>query len=274
MSIRLDSDCNLLNGGCTLRASSALPARSWRSTVRRRAAPSRRPRAKRPSTLLPPTRSSAVWFSVRSRQRRSRTKSPPSRSFWTRSTSKARPRRSTPWAASARSPGKSDKGADFLLALKDNQPRLAEDLRLFEQKAKNFADTTVEQAQTVDGDPGRIETRKVTVYQDVKWLQDRHAWPGLKSVVKVESRREIGDKIETETRFYLASAVLTALAAVAFVRVHWGIENSLHWVLDMVMRDDESRVRTGNAAANLAIIKHIAYNLIRRGKGKHSFRAR
>lgn len=58
------------------------------------------------------------------------------------------------------------------------------------------------------------------------------------------------------------------------MRVHWGIENSLHWVLDMVMRDDESRVRTGNAAANLAIIKHIAYNLIRRGKGKHSFRAR
>ena len=74
--------------------------------------------------------------------------------------------------------------------------------------------------------------------------------------------------------FYLASTVPTALAAAAFVRVHWGIENSLHWALDMVMRDDESRVRTGNAAANLAIIKHIAYNLIRRGKGKHSFRAR
>src|SRR5208283_3979491 len=144
----------------------------------------------------------------------------------------------------------------------------------FEQKAKNFADTTVEQAQTFDGDPGRIETRKVTVYQDVKWLQDRHAWPGLKSVDKVESRREIGDKIETETRFYLASAVPTALAAAAFVRVHWGIEIVYAWVLDMVMRDDESRVRTGNAAANLAIIKHIAYNLIRRGKGKHSFRAR
>ncbi len=135
-------------------------------------------------------------------------------------------------------------------------------------EGQDFADTTVEQTQTVDGDPGRIETRKVTVYQDVKWLQDRHAWPGLKSVIKVERRREIGDKIETETRFDLASAVLTALAAAAFVRVHWGIENSLHWVLDMVMRDDESRVRTGNAAANLAIIKHIAYNLIRRlGRG-------
>ena len=169
-----------------------------------------------------------------------------------------------------------DKGADYILALKGNQPTLAEDVRLFdaEQSAKAFADTTVDQTDTVDGDHGRIETRNVTVYQNVDWLQERHAWPGLKSVVKIESRREIGDKIETETRFYLASAVLTADVAAALVRGHWGIENSLHWVLDMVMRDDESRVRTGNAAANLAIIKHIAYNLIRRGKGKHSFRSK
>ena len=121
---------------------------------------------------------------------------------------------------------------------------------------------------------GRIETRKVTVYQNVEWLQERHAWPGLKSVVKVESRREIGEKIETETRFYLASAVLTAIAAAAFARGHWGIENALHWVLDMAMRNDESRVLTGNAAANPAIIKRIAYNLIRRVKGKHSFRSK
>ena len=85
-----------------------------------------------------------------------------------------------------------DKGADYVLALKDNQPTLAEDVRLFdaEQSARNFADAAVEQTQTVDGDHGRIETRKVTVYQNVEWLQERHAWPGLKSVVKVESRRE------------------------------------------------------------------------------------
>jgi predicted transposase YbfD/YdcC len=85
-----------------------------------------------------------------------------------------------------------DKGADYILARKDNQPALAEDVRLFdaEQSAKNFADTTVDRTETVDGDHGRIETRTVTVYQDVEWLQDRHAWPGLKSVIKVESRRE------------------------------------------------------------------------------------
>jgi len=149
-------------------------------------------------------------------------------------------------------------------------------VRLFdaEQSARNFADAAVEQTETVDGDHGRIETRKVTVRQNVEWLKERHAWPGLKSVIKVESRRESGEKSETETRFYLASAVLTAIVAAAFVRGRWGIENSLHWVLDMVMRDDQSRVRTGNAAANLAIIKHIAYNLIRRGKGNHSFRSK
>ena len=96
-----------------------------------------------------------------------------------------------------------DKGAHYSLALKDNQPTLAEDVRLFdaEQSAANFAHATVDQTETIDGDHGRIETRKVTVYQNIEWLQERHAWPGLKSVIKVESRREIGEKIETETRF-------------------------------------------------------------------------
>ena len=169
-----------------------------------------------------------------------------------------------------------DKGADYILALKGNQSTLAADVALFdaEQSAANFADTKVDRTETVDGDHGRIETRTVTVYQDVEWLEQRHGWPGLKSVIKVESRRETAAKVETETRFYLASAILTALTAAAFVRAHWGIENSLHWVLDLVFRDDESRVRTGNAAANLAIVKHIAYNLIRRGKGKHSLRSK
>ena len=124
-----------------------------------------------------------------------------------------------------------EKGADYILALKGNQSTLAEDVRLFdaEQSAANFTHAAVEQTQTVDGDHGRIETRKVTVYQDVEWLQQRHAWPGLKGVIKVESRREIGAKVETETRFDLASAIMTALVAAAFVRAHRGIENTLHW---------------------------------------------
>ena len=89
-----------------------------------------------------------------------------------------------------------DKKADYVLALKGNQGSLREDVELFvaEQKAEDFKDTTISQRQTVDGDHGRIETRTTTVIHDVAWLQERHNWPGLKAVVMVESRREIGER--------------------------------------------------------------------------------
>ena len=108
-----------------------------------------------------------------------------------------------------------DKGAEYVLAVKGNQPPLIDNVRLFdaEQSAWGFAEATVDRTETVDGDHGRIETRAVTDYQNVEWLHERDEWPGLKSVIKVESRREIGAKVETEIRFYLASAVLTAIVA-------------------------------------------------------------
>ena len=148
-----------------------------------------------------------------------------------------------------------DRDAEYVLAVKGNQPATYESIAMFdaEQSACGFKDAKVDQSTTVDGDHGRIETRTVTVFQDVEWLPERDKWPELKSVIKVESRREIGTKVETEVRYYLASIALTALVAARIVRSHWAIENSLHWVLDVVMRDDESRVRTGNAAANLGI---------------------
>ena len=169
-----------------------------------------------------------------------------------------------------------DKDAEYVLAVKGNQPATYQSIEMFdaEQSACGFKDAKVDQNTTVEGDHGRIETRTVTVFQDVEWLPERDKWPELRSVIKVESRREIRMKVETEVRYYLASIVLTALVAARIVRSHWAIENSLHWVLDVVMRDDESRVRTGNAAANLGIVKHIAYNLIRRGKTKLSFRGK
>ena len=105
-----------------------------------------------------------------------------------------------------------DKKADYILALKGNQGTLSDDVELFvdEQKAEDFKDTTVSRDKTVDGDHGRIETRTITVIHDVAWLQERHDWPGLKSVVVVESTRETGGKIERETRFYITSLVLLA----------------------------------------------------------------
>jgi predicted transposase YbfD/YdcC len=165
-----------------------------------------------------------------------------------------------------------EKKADYVLALKGNQSALHDDVKTFvdEQKTKNFADTTVSRSETVDGDHGRIETRKFTVIHDVEWLLNRHKWPGLKGIVVVESRRESGDKVETETRLFITSSAMDAERLGPFVRGHWAVENSLHWVLDMVFRDDECRMRTQNAPLNFATIKHIATNLLRKAPGKGS----
>lgn len=167
-----------------------------------------------------------------------------------------------------------DKKADYLLALKGNQGSLRDDVELFvaEQKAAGFKDARISRDQTVDGDHGRIETRTTTVIHDVGWLQQRHDWPGLNAVVVVESEREVGDKVERETRFYITSLVLLASLLAPIVRGHWAIENSLHWVMDMIFRDDECRVRTDHAPANFCTIKHMAQNLIRMAPGKTSLR--
>jgi len=167
-----------------------------------------------------------------------------------------------------------DKKADYVLALKGNQGTLREDVELFaaEQKDNGFKDTKVSRHETVDGDHGRIETRAYTVFHDVAWLQERHNWPGLQGVVMVESTREIGDKIERETRFYITSLVWLARQLGPIVRSHWAIENSLHWVMDMIFRDDECRIRTNHAPANFTTLRHIAHNMIRKAPGKDSFR--
>jgi predicted transposase YbfD/YdcC len=175
-----------------------------------------------------------------------------------------------------------DKNADYVLALKGNQGSLRDDVEVFatEQKARGFADTTISQATTIDGDHDRIETRITTVIHDVEWLQKRHDWPGLKAVVRVESSREIPgsspgtDKTEQETRFYLTSLVMLASLLGPVVRSHWAVENSLHWVMDMVFRDDECRVRTDHAPANFTTIKQMAHNLLRKASSKDSLRLR
>jgi predicted transposase YbfD/YdcC len=169
-----------------------------------------------------------------------------------------------------------EKKADYVLALKGNQGTLREDVEVFvdEQKALKYKDTTISTHKTVDADHGRIETRNYTVIHDVGWLQARHEWPGLSAVVVVESLREINGKITSETRFYITSLVILANAVGPIIRAHWAIENSLHWVMDMVFRDDECRVRTDNAPANFATCRHIAYNLTCKAPGKDSIRLR
>ena len=168
-----------------------------------------------------------------------------------------------------------DKKADYILALKANQGTLRDDVELFvtEQKARDFENAIVSRDTIVEGDHGRIETRTTTVIHQVGWL-DEHRWPGLKSIIVVDSRRDIGGKIQTETRLYITSLVLLAHVVGPLVRSHWAIENSLHWVMDMVFRDDECRVRTEHAPANIATIKHMALNLTRLAPGKDSLRVK
>jgi predicted transposase YbfD/YdcC len=169
-----------------------------------------------------------------------------------------------------------DKRADYVLALKGNQGTLREDVELFvaEQTSNGFKHAASSQDETVDGDHGRIETRNTTVIHDVSWLQERHDWPGLKGVVIVDSIREIGRTIERETRLFITSLSLPAKSLAVIVRSHWGVENSPHWVMDMVFRDDECRIRTDHAPANFTTIKHMALNLTRRAPGKDSLRLR
>jgi predicted transposase YbfD/YdcC len=170
-----------------------------------------------------------------------------------------------------------DKEADYVFGLKGNQGSLRDDVDLFiaEQKAKAFADTTISRAETIDADNGgRIETRTVTVIHDVEWLRKRHGWPGLNAIAMVESTRETKGVIEKDTRIYITSLVMLAHLLGPVIRGHWAIENSLHWVMDMIFRDDECRVRTNHAPANFTTIKHMAHNLLRRPAGKDSFRLR
>lgn len=170
-----------------------------------------------------------------------------------------------------------EKGADYVLALKGNQGTLRCDVETFfaEQKERGFADAVMSRHGTLEKNHGRIETRTYSAIDATGWLTERHDWAGLKSIVMVESTREIvGGKTEHEARYYISSLEPDAEQQGEAIRAHWGIENSHHWVMDMVFRDDECRIRKANAPANFAAIKHIAANLLRHGPGKQSLRVK
>jgi predicted transposase YbfD/YdcC len=153
-----------------------------------------------------------------------------------------------------------DRGGDYCLALKGNQPALYEDVRLWLDDPANIPDDV---CHTVDGDHGRIETRRARVAHDVAWLAERHDFPGLAAVAKVTATRELDGKSTTAERYYLLSTKLGAARLAEIVRAHWQIENRLHWVLDVVMDEDGSRARKDHGPENLARMRRFALNLLR-----------
>jgi predicted transposase YbfD/YdcC len=170
-----------------------------------------------------------------------------------------------------------DAGADYLLAVKANQPTVRAEIETYFNDAPPAA---VESLTDLDKGHGRIEQRTVTVAKDVDWLSgDKHfpgelRLPGVTSIIKVTSRTELKDRGRFDTRYFISSAELTAAAAAKAVREHWGIENRLHWTLDVVFGDDQSRLRTGHGAKNMAVVRHFARNLVRMAKDKKSIKLR
>ncbi|WP_438501475.1 ISAs1 family transposase [Methylosinus sp. 3S-1] len=156
-----------------------------------------------------------------------------------------------------------DKGADYLLAVKANQPTLRAEI-----ESAFSAATRIDTCVDFDKGHGRIEQRSVSVITEIDWLNGERLpgelrLPNAATIIRVKSQAELADRGRFETRYYISSALLPAKRAGEAVRGHWGIENQLHWVLDVVFAEDQSRLRKGHGARNMAVVRHFAINMIR-----------
>lgn len=163
-----------------------------------------------------------------------------------------------------------DQGADYVLAVKANQPKLEAGIKSIFSTVTASPDAVVFQhCRTIEKGHGRIEIRDVWTVSDpeyLSWIDPRHRWPDMRSVAMVLAERRQGDDVSLATRYYVSSLDVSAETIAGAIRSHWGIENSLHWVLDVAFDNDGTRVRTGHAPANLTVLQHIALNLIKQDK--------
>ena len=150
-----------------------------------------------------------------------------------------------------------EQGGEYVLALKGNQGTLQDDVQRF----LHDLETPLASSSETDKGHGRIEIRTASLSTDIAWLQDSHDWPGLKAIGKICASRELNAKLSHETRYYLLSTALSPEQFNAAVRAHWGIENGLHWTLDVVMNEDQARNRKDHGPENLALLRKTALNI-------------
>ena len=156
--------------------------------------------------------------------------------------------------------------ADYVLALKGNQPAAYGEIKTFLDDAVHRTDPALAFLETTDKGHGRVEVWRYWRTERIQWFADRDKWEGLRSVALVESVREVKGQQSVELRYYLSSLPVDVAKLAWAVRGHGKIENQLHWVLDVVFREDQSRARTGHAAENLAATRRLALNLLRQDK--------
>jgi predicted transposase YbfD/YdcC len=167
-------------------------------------------------------------------------------------------------------------GADWLLAVKANQPSLRAEV----EAAFAEAGARLEAHADLDKGHGRIEERRTAVLGETAWLEGTRRFPGelrlpgAACLVRAETRVEAKGTTRTETRYFISSRALSPVDAAAAIRGHWAIENRLHWVLDVTFADDQSRLRKGHGARNMATVRHFALNLVRQADDKRSIKSR
>ena len=159
-------------------------------------------------------------------------------------------------------------GGDYLLAVKGNQKSLHEEICLFFQDSieSDFENIDFSFFEESNNGHGRVERRRYWTVKDVSWLDMKDDWKGLNTLCMAESERTVDGKTSTEQRFFIASKKMSAKSFAKACRKHWSIENSLHWCLDVAFREDECRIRKGFASENLAVVRHIALNLLKNEK--------
>lgn len=162
-----------------------------------------------------------------------------------------------------------NQGGDYVLALKGNQGTLFKDLKLYLETEASKAKSLVieDQNEEIDCGHGRIETRKCFVTSKLNWLEQKPQWPGLRTAVMLEETREMAGKTTFERRFFISSLAPQAAHIARAVRNHWRVENNLHWTLDVVFNEDDSRVRKDHAPENMAMIRHTVLNMLNKAKG-------